>query len=160
MLSFSLKRRHINGLCILTAGNLVTNALLERNKALITSQNDNGSSTSLQQEPITVRTVQFQMETTDSQSVGGKRKRLKNGGSEGDMKEKTKGMVGPKDTIAVVELSNGETLDVKAFVRGSLLEVNTNLEKDPSLLCKDPLLDGFVAVIKPIGPYPPGDVHE
>ena len=157
-----MKRRHVNGLLILTAGNFIKNVLLERNKALVVCQNGCGSGAFLQQELITVRAVRFQVEPTDSQTVGGKRKRkrLQNGNCGGKMKEKPKGVVEPKDTIAIVELSNGEILDVKAYVLGTLLEVNTNLEEDPSLLLKDPLLDGYIGVIMPTGSFPPREALE
>jgi hypothetical protein len=48
---------------------------------------------------------------------------------------------------------NGTTIQIPAGVWGTVLELNTNVT--PELLKKDPLLDGYLAIIMPTGPFPP-----
>jgi hypothetical protein len=82
------------------------------------------------------------------------------------------GIVRPNDVLAVVKFqhrnNNNSTKETDATststssiplsccVWGTILERNhVNLEKNPALLLQDPLLDGYLAVVLPTGPFPP-----
>ncbi|GFH49329.1 hypothetical protein CTEN210_05805 [Chaetoceros tenuissimus] len=126
--------RHANGLAIVTVGDTIQNYL-----------------DSLDEEStnISIQKVEFMQKVTTSQSVGGKRRNSKHQNSN------TPGSVSPLDTLALVTLSNGEILEMKCCIAGTLLELNTkfttekNCNENFSLLMKDPLLDGYLAVILP-----------
>lgn len=60
--------------------------------------------------------------------------------------------VSPTDRLATIQLDDGE-ISLRCCVWGSLLEINPNLT--PARMQEDPLLDGYVAVILPSGPFPP-----
>ena len=109
-------------------------------------------------EPISVQDVSFTVEISDAQSVGGKRKRnkLHHGSTQND--KKRNGSISPIDTVAIVEFTNGTKMEVKSCVLGSVMEVNKNLQENPSLLVTDPLLDGYIAVVMPSGLYPPKEL--
>ena len=84
------------------------------------------------------------------------------------------GYVSPQDTLCTVTLSNGKEIQLKCCVEGTIIEINNRLvhrpsnvsddtsldrsitEGDVSLLTKEPLLDGYLAVIMPSrGVFPP-----
>ena len=125
----------------------------------LNNMNQNRTKDESNVEPVSVHNISFMVEITDAQSVGGKRKgnRLQHGHLD-DGNKKRNGAVGPSDTVAVVEFSNGTKVEVKSCVLGTVLELNQNLQETPSLLVNDPLLDGFIAVIMPSGPYPPKEL--
>lgn len=55
-----------------------------------------------------------------------------------------------RDTrIACIVCRNGESYLVQGSVRGVLVEINTTLEKQPSLVASKPLTNGYLAVILP-----------
>ena len=70
----------------------------------------------------------------------------------------------PKDVLATVVTTGPKddakttTVPLRCCVWGSVLEVNPNLS--PQLLQKDPLLDGYLAVILPSGRFPPAPPNE
>lgn len=63
------------------------------------------------------------------------------------------GITLPNTFVAQFEMENGESQLIPAGVWGSVLELNSHLA--PNLLNDDPLLDGYLAVILPVGPFPP-----
>ena len=87
----------------------------------------------------------------------------------------------PNDTICTVTLSNGKEVQLKCCVEGTVIELNNRLlnnvvsdegnssnktkqetiserDGDVSVLSKDPLLDGYFAVIMPSrGMFPPNN---
>ena len=100
--------------------------------------------------PETVDLVQLLVNEADvaSQSAGNKRKqkaKMLRGKTVSDA-------VFPKDALATV-VSKDEEIQLRCCVWGSVIEVNPNL--DTKLLQEDPLLDGYLAVILPSGPFPP-----
>ena len=137
--------RHANGLAVVTAGSLIQNILANAHSTTDSS--------------MQITDIKFALDITESQSVGGKRKKarkMKSGGGNAP------GVVKPNDTLAVVTFSNGATVDMKCCVAGTLLELNERLvgtdeeskKKCLSLFSHDPLLDGYLAVIMPAG-FPP-----
>ena len=122
---------HVNGLVVVTAGNSVM-------------QHD------------TVESIQLLVKKADvaSQSAASKRKqkaKMLRGKNVQDA-------VFPKDELATVtcrEAATTKSIPLRCCVWGSVLEVNPNLT--PQLLQEDPLLDGYLAVILPSGPFPPKD---
>ena len=81
------------------------------------------------------------------------------GGGDGGGKSRgngnNNGIVKPGDVVAKVTLSNGIVLYIHSCICGTVLEFNSNLEDNPSLLIDDPLLDGYLGVILPNGSFPP-----
>mmetsp|Transcript_17977 Transcript_17977/g.51482 ORF Transcript_17977/g.51482 Transcript_17977/m.51482 type:complete len:227 (+) Transcript_17977:30-710(+) len=142
--------RHANGLCVVTAGDLISEACRR------------SSSSGKASTPVTIKQVDFRVKAAEGQSVGSKRrnrmgKNTKKKGSDknGDgCDERSSGSVRPSDTLAIVLLSCGTSVDLKCCVLGSLLEINSRLIDHPSLLLSDPLLDGYLAVVMPRGPFP------
>ena len=84
------------------------------------------------------------------------------------------GYVSPQDALCTVTLSNGQEIQLKCCVEGTVIEINNRLvdgsngssgscttgssttHRDVSLLMKEPLLDGYLAVIMPSrGVFPP-----
>lgn len=146
--------RHANGLCIITAGEIVKKAC-ER-----TPSDDNKGATS----PIHPVRVEFDVKAARGQSVGAKRrkkmaKRNKDSNRSGSDEDRM-GVARPSEKLARVELNNGSSIDLDCCVFGTILEINENLIDTPSLLVDDPLLDGYLAVIMPHGPFPfPGRIE-
>lgn len=122
--------KHANGLCIVTAGHLPVDVSVELVEILV-----QGAPHQSQNEK---RKNQSKMLRGITQSIG---------------------TVKPRDDIAKISLSRldgeGETTtrSIKAGVWGTVLEVNPNMS--PGLLQIDPLLDGYLVVIFPTGPFPP-----
>ena len=176
--------RHLNGLCIITAGNVIRQEL---GSASIEADNKDG---------IHVKTIKYHIQPSkDSQSARGKmrtkkkRKKqqhqneqmndIKVDGTaiEGSSKIKVAnhdGYVSPQDPLCTVTLSNGKEIQLKCCVEGTVIEINNRLvdrssssstvdttdsitaQGDVSLLMKEPLLDGYLAVIMPSrGVFPP-----
>jgi len=92
--------------------------------------------------------------TYDHSNEQGTNDKNKNDGNT-NARSSANGMVKPNDILAQIILTNGITINIPSCVCGTLLEVNTNLKEDLSLLVDDPLLDGYVAVILPNGSFPP-----
>lgn len=138
--------RHANGLAIITAGDTVS--------AMLRDFNQNG-------DRVAISSFMFNLDVTESPtSVGGKRKKARKMKS-GQVQSET---VLPGDTLATVFLTNGQSIGLKCCVAGTLLETNVNLnaakddldgqERCSSLLQNDPLLDGYLAIILPLGDFP------
>lgn len=68
-------------------------------------------------------------------------------GSNGD------GTVMPDTEIARLHLRNDKYISLFAFVWGTILELNSSVT--PQQLVQDPMLEGYLAVILPTGPFPP-----
>jgi len=143
--------RHVNGLCIVTAGETFRDIL-----------NSAGAD-------VTISNVHFVKKESDAQSVGAKRKKAKKSKyarNKSNGKENEMDSTEPSETLAKITLSNGSVVDLKCCVLGTVLELNHRLDgkseqieecsmkTNPSLLVTDPLLDGFLAVILPTGSFP------
>jgi len=59
----------------------------------------------------------------------------------------------PTTVIAEMRRASGEPIPILACVWGTILELNHSIT--PDILFDDPLLDGYLAVILPSGPFPP-----
>jgi len=176
--------RHLNGLCIITAGNVIQQQL-----GRASNDDDN------KEDGIQIKDIKYHIHPSkDSQSARGKmrtkkKKRKKqqhhqciiqqnNAIAEGEVEvegsSKTEvanhdGYVSPKDKLCTVTLSNGKEIQLKCIVEGTVIEINNRLvdglnsssdagttEGDVSLLMKEPLLDDYLAVIMPSqGVFPP-----
>eukprot|EP00978_Attheya_sp_CCMP212_P043988 scaffold296631_cov48-Attheya_sp.AAC.1 len=124
--------QHPNGLCIVTAGDAL--------KPFLSKEAE-------------IAKVEFCSSQADGVEVtGGKRKKKRK------MEKKiSAGGQGPSDALALVTLTDGRTIQLNRCVLGDVLELNHRLA-DPlnsSLLLTDPLLDGYIAIIVPKGPFPP-----
>lgn len=78
-----------------------------------------------------------------------------NSNSNGNRNDNDNGMVKPGDVVAKIMLSNGTVLHIHSCICGTVIELNSSLKDNPSLLIHDPLLDGYIAVILPNGSFPP-----
>jgi len=126
--------RHVNGLCVVTVGDEVC---LEnvRDFQLCVQPNPKSMSQGEKRKLLTKLLKKYPQEETTSTTFPKKH------------------IVTPT-TVVAQWTSDGETThQVYAGVWGLVLEVNTNLT--PSLLRKDPLLDGFLCIVLPTGPFPP-----
>lgn len=56
-------------------------------------------------------------------------------------------MLTPKSAICKVQWSDGTSFDVPCCMKGTLIEVNENLVKNPELLRDEPDADGFIAIM-------------
>ena len=181
--------RHLNGLCIITAGNVIQQQLGSA------SNGDN------KEEGIQIKDIKYHIQPSkDSQSARGKmrtkkkkRKKQKHQNEQANHHNATvedgiadgvdsskievanhDGYVLPQDKLCTVTLSNGQEIQLKCCVEGTVIEINNRLvdgsnnssdtvasdsliaEGDVSLLMKEPLLDGYLAVIMPSrGVFPP-----
>ena len=155
--------RHANGLCVVTAGDIIKKAC-----SAISASNSTGDASNTS---VGVRQVEFGIAPAEDQSVGSKRrkrmgkksKKKKGSGNDdggdgdgdgGNDVEGSSGATRPSDVLAVVELNCGTRIELNCCVLGTLLEINTRLLENPSLLLSDPLLDGYLAVILPQGRLP------
>ena len=182
--------RHLNGLCIITAGNVIQHQL-----GISSIDDDN------KEDGIQIKTIKYHIQPSkDSQSARGKmrtkkkkRKKQKHqneqanhhnatvedGKADGVDSSKIEvanhdGYVLPQDKLCTVTLSNGQEMQLKCCVDGTVIEINNRLidgsnsssdtdtkdsstaHGDVSLLMKEPLLDGYLAVIMPSrGVFPP-----
>mgnify|MGYP005848070551 CR=1 FL=1 len=121
--------QHVNGLCIVTAGDSI--------KETIKSN---------------IEKIEFMVSTSDPCSAGERRKRqskmLKKG-----IKDKNSGLVTPDTVLAKVHLQDGSSIPIYAFCWGSIMELNTKVT--PKQIQEDPLIQGYLAVLLPTGPFPP-----
>ena len=192
--------RHLNGLCIITAGNILDKMMAQsfKQKTIDNEEEDDVRNKA----EVEISTIQYHVGVgKDSQSARGKmrtkNKKQKNhkhkqqpdntdaredrgyfsktGTAE---VEEHDGNVLPNDTICTVTLSNGNVVQLKCCVEGTVIELNNRLlnnvvsdegnsnnktkqelsdrDGDVSVLSKDPLLDGYLAVIMPLrGMFPP-----
>ena len=180
---------HLNGLCIVTAGNVIQ-------QELSSSSNDDKEDGIPQ-----IKDIKYHVQASkDSQSARGKmrtkkkKKRKKqqslqqnndnstvecgNDDGEGSSSKaevaNDDGYVSPQDKLCTVTLSNGKVIQLKCCVEGTVIEINNRLvggsngnsgaytadssttQGDVSLPMKEPLLDGYLAVIMPSrGVFPP-----
>jgi hypothetical protein len=67
--------------------------------------------------------------------------------------QKDSNSIRPMDVLAELHMEDGTVASLPSCVVGDVLEVNHQLT--PDLLAKDSLLDGYLAVIRPAGPFPP-----
>lgn len=99
-----------------------------------------------------VKDVEFLINEAPESSAGERRKRLSKLMSGRNIAD-TQGLTTPNTFLAQLEMENGETQLIPAGVWGIVLELNPHLT--PDLLRDDPLLDGYIAVILPVGSFPP-----
>lgn len=83
----------------------------------------------------------------DDKAVGGKNKKK--------FQKNSQGMVRPTDALAKIRFDDGRELTLYCCVHGKIVELNRALVTKPSLLSHDPLQDGYLAIIVPLGAFPP-----
>lgn len=158
--------RHLNGLCIVTVGRTLqkyaNNATISSVKYRVhVSQN--------------AQSARGKLRAKHGRNKLGK-KQPSPDNIESNLEYTHDGTVDPNDALCTITLSNGVEYEFKCCVSGTVLEVNNRLidfnwdgrsqnspchkaethrPSDPSLLLVDPLLDGYLAVILPKGPFPP-----
>lgn len=169
--------RHVNGLCIITAGNILQTILQQQ------QQNSTSSKGASQHQP-TISSIKYLVQVApDAQSAKGKlraknkkRKKNNNTSDSSEARDGNCGNVTPTDALCEVTLANGDKVVLKCCVQGTIIELNHRLANDgaekkqqssksadvnvrgnsindidgnASLLLTDPLLDGYLAVIVP-----------
>jgi hypothetical protein len=139
--------QHANGLAIVTAGSLCSKFAAQD-----------------------VLAIDFLVAAADPCSAGARRKRqskmLKKGKANNASNKKNNNMAGDNDTatwdagvvtpstqIARITLHNGKVIPIHALVWGAILEVHTHVT--PEQLTQDPLIEGYLAIVLPTGPFPP-----
>jgi len=136
--------QHANNLCIVTAGEGIKLALREDSETNI---------------PVRIVKIESMKEGTSSLSVGGKRKKKAKMSRESTSKNVSKELTHPSDTLCKISLSNGKIIELKSCVIGTILEINPRAFEIKAgvepLITSDPLMDGFLAVIMPLGTFPP-----
>lgn len=172
--------RHLNGLCIVTAGSVLEKKLLL--PSIHTSSNNKEEESANDDNDVTtITSLQYLVKASkDSQSARGKmrtknkkqkKQKQKTNDDYGDTataNEDHDGNVLPNDPLCRITLSNGRHVTLKCCVSGTILELNKRLEEacgtdndgggplsSSSLVVQDPLLDGHLAVIMPTkGAFP------
>ena len=141
---------HVNGLCIVTVGETLPPA---------SSQ-------------VKIQSIEFVVSEAPPSSAGEKRKRqsklLRGGGGGGggganndsNNNKLMKGIVTPSTIIANLKVIDNDTattttIPIYACVWGEVIELNHKLTSSLDILQKDPLIDGYVAIILPTGKFPP-----
>ena len=136
--------RHLNGLCIITAGNVI------RNQLGSASNGDNNKGDGILQ----IKAIKYHIQASkDSQSARGKMRTKKNKKKRKKQQQQTKqtnytstaedgiadgegsrlevanhdGYVSPQDTLCTVTLSNGKEIQLKCCVEGTVIEINNRL---------------------------------
>jgi len=170
--------RHVNGLCIITAGNILQTALQQQHSTSSDNNNDESQHQAIASIKYLVKVA------PDAQSAKGKlraknKKRKKNNNNNKNDSSQAQdancGDVTPTDALCEVTLTNGEKVTLKCCVQGTIIELNhrlaasesavaqqqkqssigadvnvgSNIDGNASLLLTDPLLDGYLAVIMP-----------
>lgn len=122
--------RHANGLCVVTAG------------SGLPSLKD-------------VVRIEFVAQVADPCSAGERRKNIAKLLKKGRLfnNNNSDGIVTPTTEIARVHLQSGSFISLCSCVWGTILELNTKVTAQQ--LVQDPLLEGYLAVILPTGPFPP-----
>lgn len=141
--------RHANGLCIITAGNI-----LQASK----------------KEATAITSVDFAVRVgSDSKSARGKHRAKKHKSSTSGEANESDGIVSPTDPLCHVTYNDGTKVALHCCVGGTVIELNRRLDGQrgkaeegggqieegkkeaamASLLLSDPLLDGHLAVIMP-----------
>ncbi len=149
-----------------------------------TSLCHNNTCTTTEHDEIQIQQISFMVNTTKNQSVGQKRKEAKkmkrgnvylnnnshNNQSNDDESNNTRnnnnnnnnnnGMIQPGTLLLQITLTNGSIINVPSCICGTVLELNSNIIRDPMLLVNDPLLDGYLAVVLPNGSsFPPKGIR-
>lgn len=118
--------KHVNGLCVVTAGNMLDRRSL--------------------------KDVEMLLEEAPVSSAGAKRKQQAAMMRGKNLKDQ-KGVVFPQDLLCRVHVEDGDPIELPCGVWGTLIEINPRLTV--GLLQKDPLLTGYLAVVLPTGTFPP-----
>lgn len=171
--------RHLNGLCVVTAGDVLEKLLSS------TTRDDDDAIGDADAEKIVVgiSSVEYLVNVGEgSKSARGKMRARNKKGREKKKQNEVKDrrddgsgtvVVSPRDALCQIVLSDGTRVELRCCVSGTVVELNSRLllpppgctggdgaaegDRDPSLLLsRDPLLDGHLAVILPTrGAFPP-----
>eukprot|EP00826_Nyctotherus_ovalis_P006227 TRINITY_DN11451_c0_g2_i2.p1 TRINITY_DN11451_c0_g2~~TRINITY_DN11451_c0_g2_i2.p1 ORF type:complete len:141 (+),score=38.48 TRINITY_DN11451_c0_g2_i2:48-470(+) len=63
-------------------------------------------------------------------------------------------MIEEKTGLGEIHMTNGKVFKIRAVIKGKLLEINSAVAKDPSLLKLSPEKNGYIAVIQPLQSEP------
>jgi len=171
--------QHVNGLVVVTAGTMFCS---KDDEPCIISQGtdnrqmaadpDNDKARDIQsfEYPTEVQSANIE-HAVSTKSEDGNRTTLSAGEKRKLISKLVKGKkqvphsIRPNDTLAVVSTTGGGKVELPSTVFGLVLELNktllskndeeSNNVKMKSLLKEDPLLDGYLAIILPAGPFPP-----
>ena len=120
---------HANGLCVVTL-----------NHHMIPSQG--------------IVSIDYLIQPAPDKSAAERRKRQAALLKKGVLSNALPGVVLPTTVMANLVLDDGTILPVYAGVWGTVVEINDKMSQE--LLHRDPLLDGYFAIIQPgTGPFPP-----
>ena len=101
-----------------------------------------------------VMSIEYLIQPAPDKSAAERRKRQATLLKRGVLPNTLPGVVLPTTIMANVEMDDGTVVPVFAGVWGTVVEINDNLT--PELLQRDPLLDGYFAIIQPAtGAFPP-----
>eukprot|EP00986_Skeletonema_menzelii_P004791 scaffold1675_cov146-Skeletonema_menzelii.AAC.23 len=126
--------RHVNGLCIITAGNILQTTLQQQNSTSSSSRSDGKSHHS-----TAISSIKYLVKVApDAQSAKGKlraknKKRKKNNNNNSNDSKQAQhensncGEVTPTDALCEVTLTNGEKVTLKCCVQGTIIELNHRL---------------------------------
>ncbi len=120
--------RHVNGLCIITAGNILQTILQQQQQ-----QNSTSIEGSSQHQPI-ISSIKYLVEVApDAQSAKGKlraknkKRKKKNSTDSCQAQDANCGDVTPTDALCEVTLANGDKVILKCCVQGTIIELNHRL---------------------------------
>ena len=147
---------HQNSLCIITAGSSLGN--------FISSQLPQTQNTDLKKDENQTNNVNMnKINTNTNPIIQIKYLQKIHSGSQGKnkkqkaMKSKFKSMfVEPYDPLMEIHFKDGRIQTFYCCVYGSLVELNSNLQQGSAkCLIEDPLMNGYLAIILPMGRFPP-----
>ncbi len=121
--------KHVNGLCIITAGNILQTILQQQQQ-----QNSTSSKGTTQHQP-TISSIKYLVQVApDAQSAKGKlraknkkRKKNNNTSDPSQARDANCGDVTPTDALCEVTLANGDKVVLKCCVQGTIIELNHRL---------------------------------
>ena len=165
--------RHLNGLCIVTAGNILERSIAFPPQKIADDDNDED-----QNKNVEISKIKYLVKASkDSQSARGKmrvkkkkKKKQKHAhtntsSKEGDGNNPAEsvegdhdGTVSPHTPLCRITLSNGKVVQLKCCVEGTVIETNHLFDDESNKIreIREPLLDGYLAVIMPTGGmFPP-----
>lgn len=124
--------RHVNGLCIITAGNTLQTTL---QRQISSSSSDDKSQQKKNHQSIITSIKYLVKVSPDAQSAKGKlraknKKRKKNNNNnknKNDSSQANCGDVSPTDALCEVTFANGKKLALKCCVQGTIIELNHRL---------------------------------
>lgn len=136
---------HVNGLCIVTAGNDLIPYILQKRKSSKIDDDDDLDINKL------ITKIKYVMKhKPPPNGVGGKNKKkvqaqiIRQGGR-----------ITPKDPLIEITLWDNSIITLYSCVLGTLIEWNERIVNNPSLLITSDPLSNYLAIFLPLGSFPP-----